>query len=257
MNRRILNRIALCWSLALAALSCQQDNGIAPWRFPGSLRVLFIGNSLTYVNDLPAMVTAIATASGLDIQTASVAYGGYALIDHWNSGEARAAVKNGHYDVVILQQGPTSLPINRDSLRLWTAMWAPEIRGAGGRPALYAVWPEKARMSAYPAVNESYRLAATDVDGLFFPVGDTWLETWNLLPEAELYGADDFHPAVAGTYAAAIVIVAVLANRSATSLAPDFIWPAGTPDRVDENIARTIRQAAETVINRNRTPSPR
>ena len=117
-----------------------------------------------------------------------------ALIDHWDFGTARSEVRDGHYDVVILQQGSSSLPENRDSLRLWTRMWAPEIRKAGGRPALYAVWPEKARMYAFPDVSESYRLAAEDVDGLFMPVGDTWLETWNIHPDAQLYGGDEFHP---------------------------------------------------------------
>jgi hypothetical protein len=258
MNSRLLRRIAIGSALGLAALSCQHDTAVAPWRYTGSLRVLFIGNSLTYVNDLPEMVSSLASASGLSIQTASVTYGNYALIDHWNTGDARAAVENGHYDVVILQQGPSSLAVNRDSLRLWTAMWDPEIRRAGGRPGLYAVWPDKSRMFAFPDVNESYRLAAADVGGLFFPVGDTWIETWNLRPDAQLYGPDDFHPSVTGTYAAAVVIVSVLANRSATSLAPDFTLPASAAyDPLNPDVARDIRQAAETVINRNRAPAAR
>ena len=247
---RIRARLVAVPLLALAVLSCRHDDAVAPVRVPGVLRVLFIGNSLTYVNDLPGMVSSLATASGLSIETASVTAGDFALIDHWNMGNARFAVQNGHYDVVVLQQGPSSLAVNRDSLRLWTKMWAPEIRHAGGRPALYAVWPEKARMYAFPDVSESYRRAAADVDGLFFPVGDTWLETWNLRPDAQLYGPDDFHPSVAGTYAAAVVIVSVLSNRAATSLAASFTLPAAASDPLDPDLALTIRQAAQTVLSR-------
>jgi len=197
------------------------------------------------------LVTALAAASGKLVETEMLAYPDYALIDHWTDAE-RAVVRNGHFNYVILQQGPSSLAVNRDSLRLWTALWAPEIRDAGATPALFAVWPEAARMYAFPDVNTSYQLAAQDVNGVFMPVGDTWLEVWNQVPTAELYGPDGFHPAIAGTYAAAVVIVARIAHIEPSALAHDFPsipgWPFG---RVDSNLAATIRAAAQTVLERN------
>jgi hypothetical protein len=54
------------------------------------LRILFIGNSLTYVNDLPALVQAIGKANGEKVETRMVAYPDYSLEDHWNSGDAGA-----------------------------------------------------------------------------------------------------------------------------------------------------------------------
>lgn len=110
----------------------------------------------------------------------------------------------------MLQQGPSSLPESRVSLREWTAKFAPLIRAAGARPALYAVWPEKARSFAFPDVSESYRLAAADVGGLFVPAGDAWLAAWRRDPRLPLYSDDDFHPSVAGSYLAALVIYRVL-----------------------------------------------
>ena len=90
-------------------------------------------------------------------------------------------------------------------------------------PGLYAVWPDKSRIFAFPDVAESYRLAAEAVDGLFFPVGDAWFETWKAIPTAPLYGTDDFHPAVAGTYAA-------LPNQFAfRSYRVSLIFPVSAP----------------------------
>lgn len=211
-------------------------------------RVLFLGNSLTYVNNLPLMVRWLATSSGITIESEAITNGGFGLIDHWNVPGRRAAVQSGNYDVVIMQQGPSSLPESRDSLRAWTKLWEPTIRAGGGRPALYAVWPDKSRFFAFPDVSESYRLAAEDVDGLFFPVGDAWLETWKADPNARLYGPDDFHPSIAGTYVAAVTILAVLAKRDATSLSPDYRMPMGIGGSIDSTLAATIREAVQRVL---------
>lgn len=263
MNGRILFRLVSTVLLAGTVLACQDvpsPTGAAPLRSKKEIRevgrVLFLGNSLTYTNRLPQMVDSLAAASGISLRSTQIASPSYALIDHWNVGSTRAAVRDGHFDYVIMQQGPSSLPENRDSLRIWTALWDPEIRAAGGRPGLYAVWPDRSRLFAFGDVSESYRLAAEDVGGLFFPVGDTWLETWELDPNAPLYGRDQFHPTPTGTYVAAVVILSVLTNRSATSLARHFNMPPTTGPPIDSVLAATIRQAAETVIERGRPETP-
>jgi cyanophycinase-like exopeptidase len=77
------------------------------------LRLLFIGNSLTYVNDVPALVQAIGKANGEKIETRMVAYPDYSLEDHWNGGDARRALAEGGWSFVVMQQGPSSQPDSR------------------------------------------------------------------------------------------------------------------------------------------------
>ena len=67
---------------------------------PQPLRVLFVGNSLTASNDLPAEVSRLATAAGRRIAYRSVVYAGFNLEDHWNFGDARSALATGDFDVV-------------------------------------------------------------------------------------------------------------------------------------------------------------
>ena len=214
------------------------------------LRLLFMGNSLTAANGLPEMVDSLAAAAGLYFKSTEMTSGNYALVDHYDHPERRALVSAGPFDYVIMQQGPSSLPESRVLLIDGVRLWKPLILAGGARPALYAVWPEKARMNVFPDVSESYRLAAVEVNGLFFPVGDTWLETWARLPAAALYGPDDFHPSVAGTYAAAVVIVSILGHRDPETLPARFNpGPAlGTPP--DGELGATIRAAAGAVIGR-------
>jgi hypothetical protein len=71
-----------------------------------SLRILFVGNSLTATNDLPAHVAALAQVTGRKLEYGTVTFGGYNLEDHWTNGEARKALANGSWDVVVMQQGP-------------------------------------------------------------------------------------------------------------------------------------------------------
>ena len=189
----------------------------------GGLHVLFIGNSLTYANDLPLMVQALARATGERLEVESLAPGGTALDDHWNDGSTLRMIASRAWDVVVLQQGPSSTPENREHLRTWTRKFAEPIRKAGARPALYMVWPDKTRLSFFDAVRESYSLAAADVDGIFLPAGEAWRAAWRRDPRAPLYGPDDFQPSVAGTYAAALSIFGVLYRRA----------PQGLPSRLE------------------------
>jgi hypothetical protein len=254
---RWLVRIPLATALlflaaALAACGDDDDEPTSPEAPDRIGRVLFLGNSLTYTNDLPVMVDSLAAASGIEVQCTAITNGGFGLIDHYVSASRRAAVLNGHFDWVILQQGPSALPESRDSLRAWAGLWEPLIKASGAKGALYAVWPERDRLNAFADVSESYRLAAGDIDALFLPVGDCWLETWVTLPNAPLYGRDNFHPSVAGSYVAAVTIVSMLADRPATSLASRYTVPRSIGAPLDSTLAATIRAAVDVVVARNR-----
>ena len=173
------------------------------------LRLLFIGNSLTYANDLPSLVQRVAVAAGHPAPTVKmVAVGGYSLEDHWADGAARAALNEGGWDVVILQQGPSALPESRRNLVDWTGRFDQAIRQSGGRTALYMVWPEGYRPAALRDVALSYASAAASVGALLLPVGEAWRIAWQRDACSPLYGADNFHPSLAGSWLAALVIYA-------------------------------------------------
>lgn len=171
------------------------------------LRLLFIGNSLTYANDLPTLVQQVAVAAGHPVPMVKmVAVGGYSLEDHWADGAARAALDQGGWDVVVLQQGPSALPESRRNLVDWTRRFDEAIRQIGGRTALYMVWPEGYRPAALRDVALSYASAAASVDGLLLPVGEGWRIAWQRDACLPLYGPDQFHPSLAGSWLAALII---------------------------------------------------
>lgn len=132
--------------LAMAA-SCG-STGVAPADDP-TLRILFIGNSLTYTNDLPALVGRMGREDpSRDIVVRTVAYGDHSLEDHWNRGDAQRAIASARWDLVVLQQGPSALPESRALLVEYATRFAGEIRKVGARPAIYMVWPLADRADA-------------------------------------------------------------------------------------------------------------
>lgn len=199
------------------------------------MKVLFIGNSLTEFNDLPKMVQTVGEAAGHEISVRSVTFGNYSLEDHWNSGEAERTIRAADWDVVVLQQGPSSLPENQIHLEEWTRTFDQVIREKGGRTALYMVWPEASRREAFDAVSRAYTKAAESVGGMLFPVGEAWRAAWARDPELALYGSDGFHPSRLGSTLGALVIYQQLFNESPVDL-PSTLVPS-TPGLPTINIA--------------------
>ena len=252
-----MKRLALAIIILLAAFptAAQKRRAVIPG-LEREQRILFIGNSLTDFNNLPDIVCRLA-AGRHKASCESVTGGGFALEDHFSDGRAVRRLEEERWSVVVLQQGPSALASSRVNLREWTARFAPLIAAAGARPALYAVWPEKARSFDFARVSESYRLAASDVGGLFFPAGDAWLAAWRRDSALPLYGGDDFHPSAAGSYLAALVIYRVLWGE----LPPLFADPAfaaaaaGGDPGLDALQLATLVSAAEEAVASSTTIS--
>lgn len=250
MNLRIRPTVGLLFALTAG---CLGQSGPTTPNFPdGKTRVLFIGNSLTYFNDLPGMVAAVARLAGdTSIATASVAFPDYALEDHWNEGTAGKILAQSRWEFVVMQQGPSSLPENQANLATWTGRFGPVIREAGAEPVLYMVWPSATRSGDFPGVLAAYRNAAAAVGGRFAPAGDAWLAAWAEDPATALYGGDGFHPSPLGTYLAALVIVGRITAIDPVALPPTIPNGIGGPLAVPASTVRLLQRAARTALDRN------
>lgn len=229
-------------ALALALTSCL-SGPVEPSSRPfgdAEVTVLFVGNSLTAANDLPGSVAAIAVAAGRSFESRTVARPNFSLEDHWYAG-IDATIAELRPDVVVLQQGPSSVGTNPQHLKRWTETLAPVVRDAGARPALLMVWPERARPEAFDAVRESYRAAADAVGGDFIPAGEAWRAVWDTDPDAALYGADGFHPSPLGTFVAALAVFEVLFDADVRDL-PPLVVEGGT--------ATTYYEAVHAAVER-------
>lgn len=170
--------------------------------------LLFIGNSLTYTNDLPAMLAQVADAADDSVGVAMVAGPNLAVIDHTNGAtDAVARIDRGGWSHVVLQQGPTSVPgVCRDTLIIAAMRLKPHVSAAGGRIVLFLPWTRQADPQTLEGAAESARLAARAVGGIVAPVGFAWRNALSADPTIPIYGPDGYHPAPAGTLLAALTI---------------------------------------------------
>jgi hypothetical protein len=233
-----------------APTACGSPSG--PSLPEAEIRILFVGNSLTYVNDLPGLVATVADVAGLDVATAARARANYSLEDHWRDGIADD-LRSLRPDLVIMQQGPSSLVESQVHLKTWAKILSDVAHEVGATPALLMVWPESARRSAFGAVHESYRLAAEAAGALFVPAGDAWLEVWAEDPDAALYGPDDFHPARLGSVVAALTVAQVALGVDPSTLPatlvpsrtalPTIVLTPAEADLVQRAVARAVAAA--------------
>ncbi len=210
----------------------------------GGTRVLFIGNSLTYTNNLPGMYVALARLAGNDSVQASVAaFPNFALEDHWSEGTARRSLSQNRWTYVVMQQGSSALPASQINLRTWATQFAAPIRAAGAVPVLFMAWPTTDVLGNFPAVLTSYREAAWAIDGIFAPAGDGWTAHGDW---AALYSGDGLHPSIRGTYVAAVVLL-----ERTLGIRPSQL-PASIPGaNVSEAEVRTLQRAAQVALDRN------
>ena len=157
------------------------------------LRVLFIGNSFTKSNDLPATVAALTTASGRELQYRTVAYSGFTLEDHWNLGTSRTALASREWDVVVMQDVPSSLPEDQAHLRTSLSRFAELARATDTRAALLTVWPALERRSSLPDVIASQRTAAQAAGANLIPAAEAVQAAWRCGLHMSLYSRDLVH----------------------------------------------------------------
>jgi len=235
--------MSLVSTSALAA--CLAGTPVAPVVQHGGRPVLFIGNSLTYTNDLPGIVQSLADSAGgdsLDVRIWSEP--NFALIDHWAVGQAQLIIASRPWDFVVLQQGPTSVEINRDTLRLATKLFAPSITKAGAKAVLFSAWPTIDRRQDFARAIESARLAAGDVGGLMAPVAAAWLTILTDNPTIQLYDPDGLHPSVTGSYLSALVIYSTITGRSPVGLPASLRVRKSWQFAVDPAVAKLLQDAA-------------
>jgi hypothetical protein len=176
-----------------------------------------VGNSLTETNDLPGMVRRLASRAGEPAPVVDfVGFPDYSLADHLREGSALAKLRSRRYSHLVLQQGPTSLPSSGADLRESLGAWVQRAEVVGVRIGLYGVWPPEGGSLEGSVAN--YAAAATAHAAALYPAGAAFLLARTKAPSVRLLSSDRFHPSVAGSWLAALVITGTILQTSPSSL---------------------------------------
>lgn len=175
------------------------------------INLLFVGNSLTYTNDLPKLVEALAKSRGEHISTKMIAKPNYAIIDHLDyDNEAENEIKSKKYDYVIVQQGPSSQSEGRDLLFEGARRFSNLCKNIDTELVIFMVWPSRTYYYTFDGVIRNHSEAASMYEAILCPVGREWKTYFESSGDFSYYGSDQFHPSLKGSEEAARIILNTL-----------------------------------------------
>ena len=170
------------------------------------MKVLFIGNSHTYFNDMPGLFRQLAAQKGVDVQVCMLCKGGMGLDWHMNEAQTRFNILYGQYDYVVLQH--TAHPMgNFDLMCAGAQALVKWCREAGSVPVFYQTWAKKGDEDFQPFMSGVYDLLGKQLHCPVAPVGNVWQQYRLDHPEEELYFTDGEHASPLGSKLAAQVIL--------------------------------------------------
>jgi hypothetical protein len=222
-------------------------------------KVLFVGNSYTAVNDLPALLSNVAQSAGDSIIYESNCIGGYTLQLHSTNATTLQKIAQGDFDFVVLQEQSQlpSFPISQVQSSVYpnakTLDSLINLANSCTETVFYMTWgrkngdasncPNWPPVCTYSGMDSLLRLRYQDMantnNAVVSPVGAVWRYIRNNHPGIELYSADESHPSLAGSYAAACTFYSILFRKDPTAIT--------FKSSLDSTDAATIRNAAKVV----------
>ena len=210
-----------------------------------NLRILMLGNSFIFVNDLPSILA--------DLTGAEVVHhtrGGARLAEQLNpatkmGGLTQAALQNEKWDYVILQEMSNGPITSKEKFLKNASALCDQIRANGATPILYATWAYQKGSEQlasfgmdydemFRQMYASYHEAAEQTGALIADVGEKFYELSEI---QDLYAEDGCHPNEAGSRLAAETIAEVIKANQARMQSEE---EAKNPDKQTENEKKTI-----------------
>jgi len=189
-----MHRLVLLIIIAVASL-CAGCVSVPETKSP--VRLLFVGNSLTYVGNLPAVLDALAASNRKPVQSDMIVKGGTTLTERVSDGSVMRALAEKHYDYVVLQErggdmvcafGPTSCTDAEASLGALARLVAQH----GSRAILLGTYQSLPQASTELIKAES--TAASRASIAYIPVSDRFQTAMASASSAEWLYADGTHP---------------------------------------------------------------
>ena len=136
------------------------------------MKVLFIGNSHTFVHYVPARVVRFCASHGKPVETTMLTHPGVGLDWHLEQSQTYYNLLYGGYDAVVLQHNAHPFP-GRDSL-LQAGERIAALVPAETDIYLYMTWSEKNNPQGQEAMSTAYDELGRRVGGTVCPVGRVW-----------------------------------------------------------------------------------
>lgn len=182
------------------------------------MKILFIGNSHTYMNDMPELASEmIEDVKGEACEVFMIANSGRSL--KWHMAEEyfseRFNILHGKYDYCVIQEQAHPMGEESDTVKYATQI-IELCKKAGTMPIIFETWAEKDKPENQAEMNRRYRGLAENQNALLAPIGEVWSlakEELGSIDGADLYFKDGAHASPIGTYLTAMVLTKTITGK--------------------------------------------
>lgn len=195
-----------------------------------SVSVLFIGNSYTYVNDLPTEFSNLTTSMGDEVTFDSKTNGGFTFQNHLVDPLTHSKIQSKPWDFVVIQgqsQEPSfsTAQVNSSTLPPAVSLADSVYNNRYCSQTLYFMtWGRQVGDPQWDSINtfdkmngrlrNAYVRISDSAQASVAPVGIAWKYVRDNYPTINLYSGDGSHPSVAGTYLAACTFYSSVFRKS-------------------------------------------
>ncbi len=185
-------------------------------------RVLFLGNSHTYVNQLPCLVQRLGATLGqrIHLEVVAVARDGATLEEHWGDGPTRALLEGRKWDFLVLQEQGRRPAEHPEETSAAVRRFAEMGHRMGARVVLYIPPAARGRWSDLRRVAPVYRQIAAATRSTIAPAAQAWEAVRRADSTLDLHDADGIHANPIGSYLTACVLLGVITGHSPQGVAP-------------------------------------
>lgn len=233
-----------------------------------NLKVLYLGNSHTFYNNLPQLVYELASSNGDTVIFESNTPGGCTLghpdNGHLYNSTSLELINSADWDYVILQEQSLFAVIDyyRDNYMYPGASSIDsliKLNNECTETIVQLIWGKKSggeycinshctiKYDDFSHMQDSltmeYLRLADTLSCTLAPTGEAWKQIIQSSDDIELFNPDESHPSLAGSYLAACVYYAVLFQKS----------PFGLPfsGGLESTVASLLQQTADEVVFEN------
>lgn len=178
------------------------------------LRVLFVGNSYTAYFAIPKQVAAMCAHAGVEVQIKMVTRGGWSWKRHWEEGPAPEVIREGGWDVVVLQEYSRGAMDKPEAFDEFGQKLVELVKSTGAKPVLYLTWARQHLPQDQATLTGEYAALAERTGAGVAPVGVAWQRWFAEVPGVPLHRKDRSHPNRLGAYLSACVMFATITGQS-------------------------------------------